>query len=93
LAAAVLAGGGAAAGYPELNPVGRLWASLNGNELANLAGDTLEEIIAAAERGIRGSGPPRTCRFRSRATADCPYGENHLTGTATFFGLAHAGSL
>jgi hypothetical protein len=78
---------------PELNPVGPLWASLNGTELTNLAGDTLEEIIAAAERGIRGSGPPRTCRFRSCATADCPYGENHLTGTATFFGLAHAGSL
>jgi hypothetical protein len=78
---------------PELNPVGPLWASLNGTELANLAGDTLEEIIAAAERGIRGSGPPRTCRFRSCATADCPYGENRLTGTATFFGLAHAGSL
>jgi hypothetical protein len=40
-----------------------------------------------------GSGPPRTCRFRSCATADCPYGENHVIRTATFFGLAHAGSL
>ena len=27
-----------------------------------------------------GSGPPRTCRFRSCATADCPVGENHVTG-------------
>jgi hypothetical protein len=64
-----------------------------GAGLANLAGDTLEEIIVAVERGIRGSGPHRTCRFRSCATADCPYGENHVTGTATFVGLAHAGSL
>jgi hypothetical protein len=56
-------------------------ASLKGTGLANLAGDTLEEIIAAAERGIRGSGPPRTYRFGSWPTADCRYGENHATGT------------
>jgi putative transposase len=37
---------------PELNPVEGLWASLKGVELANLPGDTLEEVIAAAERGI-----------------------------------------
>jgi hypothetical protein len=29
-----------------------LWASLKGVELANLAADTLQEVIAAAERGI-----------------------------------------
>jgi putative transposase len=41
-------------GYaPELNPVEGLWASLKGVELANLAGDTLEEVTAAAERGIQ----------------------------------------
>jgi transposase len=41
-------------GYaPELNPVEPLWANLNGVELANLAGDTLEDVIAAAERGIQ----------------------------------------
>jgi hypothetical protein len=28
-----------------------------------------------------GSGPPRTCGFRSCVTADCPYGENHVAGT------------
>jgi transposase len=40
-------------GYaPELNPVEPLWASLKAVELASLAGDTLEEVIAAAERGI-----------------------------------------
>ena len=40
-------------GYaPDLNPVEALWSSLKGVELANLAGDTLEEITAAAERGI-----------------------------------------
>jgi transposase len=41
-------------GYaPELNPVEALWSSLKGVELANLAGDTLEEVITAAERGIQ----------------------------------------
>jgi len=41
-------------GYaPKLNPVEALWASLKGVELANLAGDTLEEVTAAAERGIQ----------------------------------------
>jgi hypothetical protein len=29
----------------------------------------------------------------SCATMDCPYGENYITGTATFVGIAHAGSL
>ena len=59
-----LAGGGAAGRLPsELNPVEPLWASLNGTELANLAGDTLEEIIAAAERGIQ----------RIRATPHLPF--------------------
>jgi transposase len=51
-------------GYaPELNPVEPLWASLKGTELANLAGDTLEEIIVAAERGIQ----------RIRATPHLPF--------------------
>jgi hypothetical protein len=41
-------------GYaPELNPVEALWSNLKGVELANLAGDTLAEITAAAERGIQ----------------------------------------
>jgi transposase len=41
-------------GYaPELNPVEGLWANLKGVELANLAADTLQEVIAAAERGIK----------------------------------------
>jgi transposase len=41
-------------GYaPELNPVEGLWANLKGVELANLAADTLAEVIAAAERGIQ----------------------------------------
>jgi hypothetical protein len=41
-------------GYaPELNPVEGLWANFKGKggELANLAGDTLDEVIAAAMRG------------------------------------------
>ena len=41
-------------GYaPELNPVEGLWSNLKGVDLANLAGDTLEEVIAAAERGVQ----------------------------------------
>jgi hypothetical protein len=41
-------------GYaPELNPVEGLWANLKGVELANLAADALEDIVAAAERGIQ----------------------------------------
>ena len=41
-------------GYaPELNPVEALWSSLKGVELANLAGETLQEVIAAAERGVQ----------------------------------------
>ena len=41
-------------GYaPDLNPVEGLWSSLKGVELANLAGDTLNDVIAAAERGIQ----------------------------------------
>jgi transposase len=41
-------------GYaPELNPVEALWANLKGVELANLAGERLEEVTAAAERGIQ----------------------------------------
>lgn len=37
---------------PQLNPVEPLWASLKEVELANLVGDPLEEVTAAAERGI-----------------------------------------
>ena len=41
-------------GYaPELNPVEALWSNLKGVELANLAGDTLQDVITAAERGIQ----------------------------------------
>ena len=41
-------------GYaPDLNQVEALWSSLKGMELANLAGDTLNDVIAAAERGIQ----------------------------------------
>jgi hypothetical protein len=55
MAAAICYGSHAAARrWPELNPVEGLWASLKGVvELANLAGDTLDEVTAAAERGIQ----------------------------------------
>jgi transposase len=38
---------------PELNPVEPLWASLKGVGLANLAGEGLDDVIAAAQRGIQ----------------------------------------
>jgi transposase len=38
---------------PDLNPVEPLWSNLKGVELANLAGDTLDDVTAAAERGIQ----------------------------------------
>ena len=47
----------------DLNPVEALWANLKGVELANLAGDTLQDVITAAERGIQ----------RIRATHHLPY--------------------
>jgi transposase len=37
---------------PDLNPVEGLWANLKGVELANRACGSLEELAAAAERGI-----------------------------------------
>jgi hypothetical protein len=41
-------------GYaPELNPVEALWSNLKGIELANLAAEALDEVTAAAERGIQ----------------------------------------
>jgi len=41
-------------GYaPELNPTEALWSNLKGVELANLAGEGLAEVTAAAERGIQ----------------------------------------
>jgi transposase len=48
---------------PDLNPVEALWSNLKGVELANLAGDTLEEVTAAAERGVQ----------RVRRTPHLPY--------------------
>jgi transposase len=41
-------------GYaPELNPVEALWSNLKGVELANLAGDTLDDVTVAAQRGVQ----------------------------------------
>jgi hypothetical protein len=38
---------------PELNPVEALWSNLKGVELANLAGERLDDVITAAERGVQ----------------------------------------
>ena len=37
---------------PELNAVEYLWANLKGVELANFAGDTVVEVVDAAEQGV-----------------------------------------
>jgi transposase len=37
---------------PELNPVEPLWANLKGVDLANFVGDTIDDVTAAADRGI-----------------------------------------
>jgi hypothetical protein len=48
-----LAGGGALpADAPDLNPVEGLWSNLKGQELANLACDTLGEVVQAARQGV-----------------------------------------
>jgi hypothetical protein len=66
---------------PELNPVEPLWASLKGTGLANLAGDTLEEIIAAVERGIQRIRATLHLPFSFLRCCGLSYGENHATGT------------
>jgi hypothetical protein len=38
---------------PSAKAVEPLWSNLKGVELANLAGDTLDDVVAAAERGIQ----------------------------------------
>jgi hypothetical protein len=57
-----------------------------GHGLANLAGDTLEEIIAAVERGIQRIRATLHLPFSFLAAADCPYAENHVTGTVDLRG-------
>jgi hypothetical protein len=67
---------------PELNPVEGLWANLKGKggELANFAGDTLDQVAVADTGGKpTGYGNPRTCRTGSFAAAACPCGEQHRT--------------
>jgi hypothetical protein len=38
---------------PGAEPGRALWSNLKGVELANLAGDSLDDVVAAAERGIQ----------------------------------------
>jgi hypothetical protein len=56
-------------GRVEPGQGGSLWSSLKGVELANLAGDTLNDVIAAAERGIHRIRAPTTWPTRSCGTA------------------------
>ena len=53
---------------PELNPVEAVWSSLKGVELANLAGEGLDDVIAAAERGIHRIRHITICPSRAGAT-------------------------
>ena len=48
-----LAGGRASARLrPELNPVEGVWSNLKGQEFANYAADTLDDLTRTARRGI-----------------------------------------
>ena len=38
---------------PRLNAVEYLWANLKGVELANFAGDTVVQVVDAADQGVR----------------------------------------
>ena len=69
-------------GYaPELNPVEALWSNLKGVELANLTGETLDEVVAAVEVASDASDAPTTWPSRSCVTAACRCGEwCHATG-------------
>ena len=55
--------------YPALSPVEPLWSNLKGVEPANLAGETLEDVTAAAKRGIQRIRGTRTRPSRSCGTA------------------------
>ena len=80
-------------GYPRAQPGRIAVGQPQRTELANLAGDTLEKIIAAAERGIQRIRAPCTCRFRSAPLRTVPMVRTTSLEPATFFGLAHADSL
>jgi hypothetical protein len=69
-------------GYaPELNPVEPLWSSLKGLELANLAGDTLDDVVAAAEGGIqRIRHPPPTVLVLALLRSVPMVSNDHVTG-------------
>jgi hypothetical protein len=57
-----LAGGGAAARLrPELNPVEGLWSNLKGQELANYAADTLDDLTRTASVPSPASAAARGC--------------------------------
>jgi hypothetical protein len=60
---------------PELNPVEPLWSSLKGVKLANLAGDSLDDVVAAAEGGIQRIRSTHHLPFSFCAAAVWPYGE------------------
>jgi hypothetical protein len=63
-------------GYaPDLNPVEALWANLKGVELPNLAGDTLDDLVTAAERGIQRIRRTPHLAFSFLRTAACRCGE------------------
>jgi hypothetical protein len=61
--------------------------------LANLVGDTLEAIIAAAERGIQRIRTTPHLPFVPAPLRTVPMVRTTPLEPATFVGLAHAGSL
>ena len=66
---------------PELNPVEPLWSNLKGVELANLAGDTLEEVVASAERGVhRIRSTPKSRLLVPAPLRPVPMVNDHVVG-------------
>jgi transposase len=53
---------------PELNAVEPPWASVKDVDLANLAGESLDDVIATAERGIHRIRHTTICPSRAGAT-------------------------
>jgi hypothetical protein len=63
-------------------------------ELANLAGESLDDVVAAAERGIqRIQRTPHLAFSFLRQLRTVPVVRTTSLEPATFSGLAHAGSL
>ena len=77
----------------ERNPIEALWASLKGTGLATWPATPWRRSSRRPSVASSGSGAPRTCRFVPAPLRTVPMVQTTSLEPATFFGLAHAGSL